>query len=61
MADAKPEHPDERHIESGVQRESRTKVQDEPMPEYVVEERREESGTVIERAKGKPEPESGPG
>jgi hypothetical protein len=61
MADAKPEHPDERHIEGGVQRESRTKVQDEPMPEYVVEERREESRTVIERAQGKPEPESGPG
>ena len=61
MADAQPEHPDERHIEGGVQQGSRTKVQDERMPEYAEDERREESATVIERADGAPRPESGPG
>jgi hypothetical protein len=61
MADAQPEHPDERRIETGVQQESRTKVQDERMPEYTEDERREESATVIERADGAPKPESGPG
>jgi hypothetical protein len=61
MADAQPEHPDERHIEGGVQQQSRTKVQDEPMPEYTQDERRDESATVIERAEGRPESESGPG
>jgi hypothetical protein len=61
MKDAKPEHPDERRIEAGVQQESRTKVQDERMHEYLTEERLDESETVVERADGAPKPESGPG
>jgi hypothetical protein len=31
------------------------------MPEYTQDERRDESATVIERAAGRPESESGPG
>jgi hypothetical protein len=61
MADAQPERPEERHIEAGVQQESRTEVQDKRMPEYTEQERRDESATVIERADGAPKPESGPG
>jgi hypothetical protein len=52
MADARPQRPGEERGRAGVQQHTADKVQDAPMPEYEIDERRDESASVIERAGG---------
>jgi len=52
MKDRPPVQDDDAQRRAGAQHGSRERVQDERMPEYLIEERKRESATVTERAGG---------
>jgi hypothetical protein len=55
MADARPEEHAGQTGRPGAQHDTKDEVQDTPMPEYELEQRRKESETIIERADGEGE------